>query len=308
MRVKKHKPPLYLKNPAVSLQKSGENRIEVKIENILEYLVFQYKEDVNSLSSILKRLKQKKFPVVEPKNQHEKRILDTLVSYGLFVRIDAVGHPLQDLLFFSKYTSKPQEILQELAHLKVGVVAFDGILHQKLAELLDVYSLQTTYLPGDENPDCPSDIAVLVLLHTGKNYRQVLDWHDRCWKKRKQIFYAEARGEMIWLGPWIVPSETACLRCIESRIEESDVSRSQTLVLQPDPGSEGFTGPSVLLDVWLSMVGYFLLTHLSGVQDFLQNRVIHLSLSDGIFNRFFVLRSPRCPLCGGTMYGHFTKV
>lgn len=126
--------------------------------------------------------------------------------------------------------------------------------------------------------------------------------HQLCLQKNIKILYGELRFSTSIIGPFVIPFESACLGCLESRYRELPENNfswlASTSFSNETLQNRNFSNLISFTVAHASLVAGYAILHLLGISDLLINRILVFDFLSGIIHRYFILKSPRCPLCG----------
>jgi bacteriocin biosynthesis cyclodehydratase domain-containing protein len=234
--------------------------------------------------------------------------LEELYKWGLVVVIDKKLNTLElaQAKYFSMFSSNPINLQKKLTKTKVGIIANDCLIKYIIASLSSA-GIKTTkvFSPSQINfflkkPDFLKGTDVLLLLLPSLEWEVALQVNALCIKNLRKLFFANLNSHYAFIGPYVVPPETACLGCLANRIEENE-----------EEGETSFTNiftllrnsllianflPFLLSSIHL-IIGYLSL-HILGISDCLVNHQLIIDYKNVDIKRYFILKSPNCPYCG----------
>lgn len=139
----------------------------------------------------------------------------------------------------------------------------------------------------------PTDSALLVCA-TDCNDRSLAEVVNRVAVScSKPAIYYHAQGLQVQVGPLVIPRQTACFECFKVRRESTLAPWERTLLKNADDG--GMLGAPLGLD-WVTLDAIKLLTALG--EPVSRGRVLFIDYHSGLPEVHFVLRLPRCTVCG----------
>ncbi|MCZ6801234.1 MAG: TOMM precursor leader peptide-binding protein [Nitrospirae bacterium] len=146
----------------------------------------------------------------------------------------------------------------------------------------------------------PESIGCLVATSDFGGHSSILEWNRYCLDHHLHFFSVTLRDEIGFVGPLVIPGETACFQCFITREQSQSSNRlhSQTLDEQAFSG-QGIVGyhpsmASVLGDIAAIELHKFFGGRLPGWK---AGTVIEVNLLTSQMIPRKVLKVPRCPVC-----------
>lgn len=120
-------------------------------------------------------------------------------------------------------------------------------------------------------------------------------------KYNTKLLYAAFEHDGILLGPYIYPNQSSCLGCLSKRILENDpnlIIVEKKNLSNNDTISNDLVGMNPFLYAYLNILVGYACTHLVDISKILVNYQIDININRAIIKRYYILKSPRCPVCG----------
>jgi bacteriocin biosynthesis cyclodehydratase domain-containing protein len=313
---RKKKQGIYILRPDCFIRREGKDRFRVFVNNNGEVIECDEMSG-NVLDKILPLLdgvhtKEEIAKAVIEEELAQKAIVDKwleeLYKWGLITQIDRELNAIElsQARFFSMFSSRPSNLQKKLAKSRVGIIANDNLIKYIVASLsfagvkaVKIFS-PTQINSFLKKPDFLKGTDVLLLLLPSLEWEVALQVNSLCIKNLRKLFFANLNSHYAFIGPYVVPPETACLGCLANRIEENE-EEGETSSPNIFPFLRNSLPIANFLPFLLSsihlIVGYLSL-HILGISDCLVNHQLIMDYKNIDIKRYFILKSPNCPYCG----------
>lgn len=131
----------------------------------------------------------------------------------------------------------------------------------------------------------------------------LLPWNQLCVENNIHFFPIVLQDMIGYMGPLVVPGETACLQCLRTRQNSHLTSVELTRVIE----KHAFQGQQIasihpsMLDILSGMSVLEIYQAYSKLYDGKSGTLIKMDLVQGLSERKFVLKIPRCSVCSSLL-------
>jgi hypothetical protein len=158
-----------------------------------------------------------------------------------------------------------------------------------------------------DDPGFAAGLDVVVLLLPGVEEGVVLKANRACLSGNIKLMLGSFDWAGATMGPFVIPFESSCLACAESRIREarpqdnesgcSSYHYAKSLLGRPRPVHSSVNLLPFVMGYTHLLSGY-LCHHILGLSSVLINHEVRFDFMSAVLYRDFILKSPRCPACG----------
>jgi ribosomal protein S12 methylthiotransferase accessory factor len=225
-------------------------------------------------------------------------LLKVLRSLGLLlegVDLEGAGAARERLLHFSHFSAEPAAIERRLATASVQVTGADP-LAERVAALLRASGCERLERLAAAELEERGPATLLIACADAPSGERMAAVNVAALGAGQPWLRAVAHGTHAWLGPLVLPGESACIACLETR--ERANARGNGEMPQLPPGSIGAFAPQ--LELLAAQAAAEAVRFLGGLcPPATVGHVFELSATSPLAQRHALLRDPRCPACGG---------
>jgi bacteriocin biosynthesis cyclodehydratase domain-containing protein len=225
-------------------------------------------------------------------------LLKMLQAIGLLLdgeELAGADGPARDrLLFLSTFTSRPAAVERRIAAAAVQVVGPERLAERVTHQLRALGCERVAWLQvSDLGQSEAADLLIACAGTPARNYFSRLN--SVALRSRRPWLRAAVHGNRAWLGPLVLPGETACFACLETR-EQANVRGSGTWP-ELEPGAAGAFAPQEdLLAAQAAAEAARFLGRFAPPATV--GHFYELSAASPDTRRHPLLRVPGCPACG----------
>jgi ribosomal protein S12 methylthiotransferase accessory factor len=222
--------------------------------------------------------------------------LDVLIGYGHIVEADP-SMPRHFGAFWHELGVDTLLVPPVLSHTSVGVVTVGDVSGRVFCDDLRAFGLYSTVGGISSGPD----MGMYVVVVDDYLQPELAEINALCLERGKPFLLVKPAGVRLWVGPLVVPGQTACWRCLDTRLRANREVHSfvERKTRQPGPivtararvfhaESQASKMASVQLARWLT----------TGRNDALESRIVIADLTTFEFTTHSVVRQPGCEVCG----------
>jgi bacteriocin biosynthesis cyclodehydratase domain-containing protein len=225
-------------------------------------------------------------------------LLKMLRSLGLLLdrsEIEGDGASREQSLFLSNFTAVPTAVQRRLAAASVAVTGPEALTGRVVRRLQAVGCRRAAPIVASalERRD-PPDLTIVCADAPARSYLAAAN--EKALRTGRPWLRAAVHSDLAWLGPLVLPGETPCLACMETR--ERANTRGQGA---PPEFTLGSLGSSTLIDDLLAIqVAAEAARFLGGfAAPATVGGAYELSARSPEARRHTILRDPECLACGG---------
>lgn len=230
-------------------------------------------------------------------------LLKTLRANGLLLAGEELGGGGENgrprRLFFSSFTVHPRAVERRLAAAVVQVVGPDRLVG-RIAGQLRAAGFSRAAERAAADPEADDDADLLIACADVPAPAFFSHVNDLALEAGRPWLRAAAHGDRAWIGPLVLPGESACFACLQARERASAQGSGEAPQL--DPGALGAFAPQEdLLALQAAAEASRFLGRFAPPATV--GQVYELSAASPAARPHPVLRVPGCPACGSRRGG-----
>ena len=230
------------------------------------------------------------WPKVPPNDVYQT--FNMLMQAGHLVEADP-AMPMAFAAFWAELGVDTRVATTILASSSIGISTFGQIDTSPLIEVLRSFGLRVGVLG-----------AVQVAIVEDYLRPEIADLNRQCLACGVPLLIVKPIGVQLWIGPLILPGQTACWRCLESRLRGNREVESFVERMSGRPGPFPTARARVFVgehQAYLMLATQLVRLLVLKRNPELESRVLVADLIDFSFRSHAVVRRPQCPDCGDPM-------
>lgn len=245
----------------------------------------------------------------EEYKETSQKILESLTDSGFTLKRPAfdekIRGPESHLSFFESSFGKP-EIQATLNHAAICLVGKSPLADAVAAELnkSGINSIEKV-APANEMDSIISESHLTILCLTRQD-REICDSvNHTCFTHGLPWLLTLAEGQEGWVGPFVLPGETACSTCLTSRLDAnslysdfSNFQQDRNRLSKDFEPQDGFPSLNPFYSLIAAMASLEVIRHITGIsRPLTYDAQLVVDCITGNYRHETLHRVPRCPQC-----------
>jgi bacteriocin biosynthesis cyclodehydratase domain-containing protein len=146
------------------------------------------------------------------------------------------------------------------------------------------------------------DLMLVILPSLNKENTHKVN--ESCVNAKTKVMFGALDFNAVCIGPFVIPSQSSCLSCMQSRLSENrdciskgDFNKRELFFLETFENKKLPENLPAFIMGYLNLLVGWSISHILEISDFLINHQIIINCGSGNIEKYFILKSPRCPVC-----------